>query len=331
MIIEARAYARAGLLGNPSDGYFGKTLSISVKNFGAAVSLYESPELRIEPQEEDLGVYKNIHNFVAAVDQNGYYGGARLIKAGIRSFVRYMNEAGISIPYRNFTIRYRSSIPRQVGLAGSSAIITATIRALMSFYEVSIPKEMLPTVVLNAELLELGINGGLQDRVIQTYEGCVHMDFEESFLIEHGYGHYTPLDPHLLPNLFIGYKTELAKVSGTVLNDIRTRFDQGHPQTIETLKQIAALADAGRKALEERDYATLNDLINTNFDLRREIMPISESNLEMVETARRCGASAKFSGSGGAIIGMYENDHVLNKLVVELKKLKVRVLKPYVV
>ena len=57
MIIETRAYARAGLLGNPSDGYHGKTISISVRNFGAHVSLYQTPELRIEPQIQDKNEY----------------------------------------------------------------------------------------------------------------------------------------------------------------------------------------------------------------------------------------------------------------------------------
>ena len=28
----------------------------------------------------------------------------------------------------------------------------------------------------------------------------------------------------------------------------------------------------------------------------------------MVETARRCGASAKFAGSGGAILGTYDGE-----------------------
>jgi glucuronokinase len=59
-------------------------------------------------------------------------------------------------------------------------------------------------------------------------------------------------------------------------------------------------------------------------------MNISSSNIEMVETARKCGASAKFSGSGGAIIGMYKDDKVLTKLIVELKRIKVRVLRPYI-
>ena len=40
-IIRKRAFARAGLLGNPSDGYNGKTISLSVRNFWAEVVLYE--------------------------------------------------------------------------------------------------------------------------------------------------------------------------------------------------------------------------------------------------------------------------------------------------
>lgn len=39
-IIRKRAYARAGLLGNPSDGYNGKTVSLIVRNFWAEVVLY---------------------------------------------------------------------------------------------------------------------------------------------------------------------------------------------------------------------------------------------------------------------------------------------------
>ena len=75
MIIETRAYARAGLLGNPSDGYFGKTISIIVGNFGAHVSLYQSPELCIEPQNQDQNIYRNIYGLVESVNLVGYYGG----------------------------------------------------------------------------------------------------------------------------------------------------------------------------------------------------------------------------------------------------------------
>ena len=39
MYVVKRAFARIGLLGNPSDGYNGKTISVSVANFWAEVSL----------------------------------------------------------------------------------------------------------------------------------------------------------------------------------------------------------------------------------------------------------------------------------------------------
>jgi len=47
--------------------------------------------------------------------------------------------------------------------------------------------------------------------------------------------------------------------------------------------------------------------------------------------ARDCGASAKFAGSGGSIIGIYKDDVMLNRLIVNLKKINARVIKPYIV
>jgi len=330
MIIESLAYARAGLLGNPSDGYFGKTISIIVRNFGAHISLYESPELNIEAREEDSNLYRNIYHLVESVNLTGYYGGARLVKAGIKKFAEYCESNNHKLSNKNFTIRYYSSLPRQVGLAGSSAIITATMRALMRFYEIEIPLELLPNLVLSAEVDELGINAGLQDRVIQAYEGCVYMNFDEKAFKQQGHGIYERIDPSLLPNLYIAYKVDLGKVSGTVLNDVRSRYLKGDTIVIDTLKEIAECAEAGKKAILEQDFSKLGELIDRNFDLRSKIMQISEQNWELINTARSCGASAKFTGSGGSIIGIYEDDEMLTRLVVELKKYNARVIKPYI-
>ncbi|MBC8180476.1 GHMP kinase [candidate division KSB1 bacterium] len=330
MIIESSAYARAGLLGNPSDGYFGKTISIIVRNFGAHVTLYQTPELNIEPIEEDLHEYKSVYHLAESVNLLGYYGGQRLIKAAIKKFLDYCEENEIKLVNKNFTIRYHSSIPRQVGLAGSSAIITATMKALMKFYNVKIPVEILPNVVLAAEIDELGISAGLQDRVIQAYEGCVFMDFDKQYIEENKTGKYERIDPKLLPNLYIAYKIELGKVSGKVLNDIRTRFEKGDSFVVDKLRQIADCAEQGKKAILKKDYKKLNKIMNNNFDLRAEIMNINKSNMELIETARKCGAPAKFTGSGGSIIGTYKDDEMLTNLIVELKKIKARVIKPYI-
>jgi glucuronokinase len=329
-IIECRAYARAGLLGNPSDGYFGKTIAIIVKNFGAKVSMFETPELVIEEMETDRNRFRNIHHLAETIRQNGYYGGQRLIKAVVKRFCEYCEAESIRLANRNFTVRYESSIPRQVGLAGSSAIATAALRALMTFYDVEIPLEIQPTLILEAETRELGINAGLQDRVIQVYEGCVYMDFEKKHLDKHGHGRYEPLDASLLPRLYLAYKTDLSKVSGAVFNNLKERFAAGDPDTLRTIGELADVTEQGREALLARDYETLNSLIDHNFDLRCKIMNISESNMELVRTARKSGVSAKFSGSGGAIIGIYPDEETLSRLVVNLKKIGARVVKPYV-
>ena len=293
--------------------------------------MYQTPELRIEPQQQDTNVFKSIHELVESVGLVGYYGGDRLIKAAIKKFYEHCRQAKIRIPSKNFTIRYHSSIPRQIGLAGSSAIVTAAMRALVRFFEVEIPLEIFPNIVLAAETEELGINAGLQDRVIQAYEGCVYMDFDKKLIEKQGHGTYERLDPRLLPPLYLAYRTDLGKVSGVVLNDIRARFDGGDKLVIDTLKRLAQIAEEGRKAILEGNYKELHALMNENFDQRRKIMRISPANLELVETARRCGAAAKFPGSGGSIIGMYDSDEMLTRLIVELKKIKARVIKPYIV
>jgi len=331
MIIECRAYARSGLLGNPSDGYFGKTVSVIVRNFGAIVSLYQTPELVIEEMEEDRNCFRNVYHLTESIRLNGYYGGRRLIKAVIKRFCEYCDLNKIRLANKNFTIRYESSIPRQVGMAGSSAIATATMRALMQFYDVHIPVEVLPSIVLAAETEELGLNAGLQDRVIQTYEGCVFMDFDKKYMEKHNHGKYERLDPALLPKLYMAYKTDLSKVSGPVFNNLKERFNNGDELVHRTIRELADVASEGKQAIINRDYKTLNQLIDHNFDLRCKIMNISASNMELVRIARESGASAKFSGSGGAIIGMYPNDETLNRLVVNLKKINARVIKPYVI
>jgi glucuronokinase len=191
--------------------------------------------------------------------------------------------------------------------------------------------EQIHNIVLAAEKEELGINAGLQDRVIQAYEGCVFMDFSQDYFEQHNAGKYERIDAHLLPKLYLAYKTDLSKVSGAVFNNLKERFEKGEAFVHQTIAELADVAEQGKTAILNRNYKLLNELIDHNFDLRCKIMNISDSNMELVSVARNSGASAKFTGSGGAIIGMYENDDVLRKLVVNLQKINARVVKPYII
>lgn len=58
-----------------------------------------------------------------------------------------------------------------MGLAGSSAIVTAALHALCAFYGVTddqLPTVQRPQLVLDVETEELSICAGLQDRVVQV-------------------------------------------------------------------------------------------------------------------------------------------------------------------
>ena len=331
MTIESKSYARAGLLGNPSDGYFGKIIAISVKNFSARAFLDESPDLRIEPSTQDAEVYRDGREFIERLNLYGYYGGTRLIKAAVKTFFDHCRRQNIPTKPKNFTLRYDSDIPRQVGLGGSSAIIVAAMRALMAFHGVSIPDEVLPTLVLRAEFKELGINAGFMDRVVQVYEGCVYMDLDRNLIEGRGFGEYERLNAGLLPPLYIAYKPDLGKVSGAVLNEIRVAYDRGDPTVIRTLQEIAGLAEEGRKSYGRGDFSRWPDLMNRNFDMRSRIMTISPSNMEMIQTARACGASAKFAGSGGSLVGIYRDENMFERLIQELGKLGAKVIRPQII
>lgn len=331
LIIRKKAYARAGFLGNPSDGYNGKTISFTVRNFFAEVVLYEWDEIEIILARQDAARFRSVKELANDVKMHGYYGGIRLIKATIKRFTEFCEARDIPLHSQNFSIRYHSSIPRQVGLAGSSSIIVATLRCLMEFYDVAIPAYIQPSFVLSVEQEELGITAGLQDRVIQIYEGLVYMDFSrEAEKAEEGYRYYTyePLDPEMLPPVYIAYHDGLSEPTEIFHNDLGGRYRRGDSEVVEAMDRFADIAHEGRQALIHRDVALLSRLVNENFDLRKRIARLPGWQSEMVYAARECGASAKFAGSGGAIVGIYENGEMLDRLTKRLAEMNVRVFTP---
>lgn len=330
MIITQHAFARAGLVGNPSDGYFGKTISFVIRNFKATVRLWESPHFEIVPGHGDFTRFDCIESFLRDIRLHGYYGGQRLIKAAVKRFHDYFRQQGTELHLRNFTVSFETDIPRLVGLSGSSAIVTATMRALMRFYDVQIPKPYLPTLILSVEKEELGISAGLQDRVIQTYEGMVYMDFARALIEKRGYGEYEELRPPVMPPLYIAFDPDRAEVSDVPHRNLRALYESGDKAVVGAMQTYRALTDRGRGALMSGDWDELHRITNENFDLRRTIMNIAPENLRMVEAARSVGASAKFAGSGGSIVGLYHSGRQYQELVDVLGAIRCTVLRPLI-
>lgn len=333
LILRKRAYARAGLLGNPSDGYFGKTISAVVRDYCAEVTLYEWDQVELVLSQEDKSCFRSVDELARDVRLHGYYGGIRLVKATIKKFVEYCGRRGLSLAERNFSIRYQSNIPRQVGLAGSSAIIVATLRGLMEFYNVEIPPDVQPSLALSVENEELNIAAGLQDRVIQVYEGLVYMDFSRARMqLRDGLtcGVYEPLDPQLLPPLYLAYRLDASEPTEVFHNDLRSRYQRGEAAVLDAMVQFAALAAEGRAALLAGDHRRFGTLMNANFDLRRAICRLPPDHVAMVDVARSVGATSHFAGSGGAVVGTYPDEATYARLETALTEIGCRVIRPMI-
>lgn len=209
---------------------------------------------------------------------------------------------------RGGVLRFHTTIPRMVGLSGSSAIVTATFRALLRLFELTladlhIAAEALPAVLLGVEQDELGIKAGLQDRVVQAYGGLVFMDFSDPR------GHrFEPLDVALLPPLYLLYNTDAGGDSGAVHSTVRQRFDAGDEAVRRGMKEIASLAAAAVECLAQRQFSRLADLIDRNFALRRELYGdevVGQRNVVAAQRAQQLGFAVKFTGSGGSFLALH--------------------------
>ena len=145
----------------------------------------------------------------------------------MKKFNDYCHAGKFRLEKKNFTMRYHSSIPNRLGLAGSSAIITAAMRALTEFYHIRIEPARLANLVLSTEADELGIPAGLQDRVAQAFNTPVYMDFDRDFMAEHGIGRYEPIEIPRELNLYVAFRTDLAEVSEVLHSRLREEFDAG--------------------------------------------------------------------------------------------------------
>jgi glucuronokinase len=159
------------------------------------------------------------------------------------------------------------------------------------------------------------------------------MDFSrERERVVHGLSCYAyePLDPALLPPIYVAYHRGFSEPTEVFHSDARERFRRGDPQVVNGMRRVAELAASARDALANRDVRRLAALIDANVDVRRDIFTLPAWQVQMVDVARGCGASANFAGSGGAIVGTYEGDHMLGRLRPALDAIGCNVIKPEV-
>lgn len=306
MIIQTQVHARAGLLGNPSDMYGGNVISFLIRDFSARVRLWESPKLTfmLHP-DHDRTEFDDLSCLIGSVERHGYYGMQRLLFATCKRFADYAEEKKLKLRSANFTIEYDTTVPRQSGLGGSSAMIIAALKALIRFHRLPTNKIGLPDLArlaMTVETQELGIAAGLQDRVVQSYGGLTYMDFSGAS------PKYTRLKSACLPRFGLAYLSEdhLGTMeSGRVHSSVRFRWEEGDKEVRRGIREIARCAREGREVLRRGNHEKLGRLMNRNFDLRRQLFgdeALGVHNIALVEIARRHGLAAKLPGSSGAAL-----------------------------
>ena len=110
--------------------------------------------------------------------------------------------------------------------------------------------EAQPMFVLLVEQEELGITVGLQDRVIQVYEGLVYMDFDpgrEQIVDGLRCYWYEPMDPALLPPLYVAHHETLGEPTEVFHDNIRERFNRGDQAVVGAMKRLRRWRRAAAK------------------------------------------------------------------------------------
>lgn len=282
------AYARAALAGNPSDGYGGGVLAVCLGNSSVSVELHERPgaaTLEVEPSAA-----------------------SGLVRAAA---ARHAAATGRDAPALRATVR--TAIPREVGLAGSSAIVIATLRALDALLGTRVSVARLPTLALAAET-DLGIAAGLQDRVAQAHGGLTAM----TFALDGSYA-ARALDPLRLPPLALAWDTRGAAPSGAYHSDLRARWAAGEPLVRSVMAALRRVAAEAAAAVIDGDADALGRAMDRSFDLRAALGPLPPRHVALVDAARRYGLPVNFTGSGGSVIAVCPADDVLGALGDELR------------
>ena len=271
MPLSASAHARVGLLGNPSDLYGGKGLGFAVAELRATVEVRDAESIAIPDG---------------------------ILRGGWTLFERLLHERGLDPVSRPFSLTASSDIPFQAGLSGSSALLIAALRAWSRWYGLPCSRSGVAELAWRTENELLGIRAGPLDRLVQSHEGLIAMDFAEPFAPRS----VERLDPALLPPFLLAWHGRGAASSGDVHGPIYERWRRGDEAITRVMAALAQNAVEGREALESGSFDRFRRCIDRNFDLRSEVFPIDPNDRSLVDLGRGLGAGAKFPGSGGAVL-----------------------------
>ena len=295
--LVATAPARANLIGNPSDLYGGAVLGCAVP-VRARVALREASALTLETAGATVEI--------ASRDD--------LRLAGDRFDVaRAALAAEPALP--RVHLAYDSDIPFGSGLAGSTALLVALLRALAAWRgEAPSPYELAERSRTTEREL-LGVACGWVDHYLCTFGGLRYVDLRakdaDKAVAGEPFATVEDLAPHVAQLPFVLAFTGVSHHSGSVHAPIRARWERGEPEVVAAYARVAAIAREGKTALLRGDVARLGALMNENHAIQRGLGGSGDANERLVAAALGAGAiGAKLAGAGGGgtIVALWTRD-----------------------
>ncbi len=234
----------------------------------------------------------------------------RLVLAALRRFAarppsRVGESRGIeSDRRRGLALECTTTIPRQVGMAGSSATIIATFRALSRLFDAPISRFEMAEMALATEVEDLGIAAGPMDRVIQSYEHVMLLELAGP----RTEACYEVLDSGLVPPVLLAWTPSTGRPSGLTHSDLRSRWERGEPDVLRAITELRSVVDLGLAAMRSGDTEAFADAVDRNYELRVSVTDVTEVDARMVQIARDHGGAAKLCGSGGSVVVVPRRD-----------------------
>lgn len=285
--LRVTAPGRAGIVGNPTDMYGGAVMCCSVP-MRAWVEMVPGKQLVLESGDERM-IIQNLDDLRPRGDRFDL----------ARSVLRYFK-----LPDIKATITFGTDIPMQSGLAGSTALLVATTRAVFAWLGQHPHRYLVAETSRFIELNYQEIVCGYQDAYMTTFGGLNYMDFR-------GKQYYRSLETELfgtvevlseiVPTLpFVLAYTGIRHHSGEVHKPLRERWLDGEPEVVNAYSRITELAAHGKRALLKTDWDELAACMNENHAIQRSLGGSGEHNEILIQAALKAAApAAKLAGAGG--------------------------------
>ena len=286
-MIKVSAPGRAGIIGNPTDGYGGSMIACSTKN-RAYVTIERADDLIIE---NDMG--KVVLKWENDFDNQGDY--FDLVRSVLRYFKLYDMKG---------KIKSSTDIPVQAGLAGSTALLSCILAAVSAYVGNSYNRYELAEINRSIELNYMKTHCGYQDAYMTSFGGLNYLDFrgKEYYkdLDSELYAVVEPLSSYVKTLPFVVAHTGVKHHSGSFHKPLRDRWLEGEETVVNAYRDIAHLAREGKKALIKGDWDQLAYLMNKNHEIQDGLTDSGPVNNHMIRLARENGAlAAKLAGAGG--------------------------------